>query len=216
MLNQSPAARPRVLWETAQALNRRAAPGKALPPLLFVTDPMRTPDTQILAIAERLPEGAGVIYRAFGGASAGETARALKAIAARRGLKLLIGLDSGLARDCEADGVHLPERALHKAPELRSQCPHWLITGAAHSAEALRAAELAGLDAVLLSSVFPSPSPSSGPSLGVGDFTALRRTTALPVYALGGVNAHNAPLLAESGAAGLAAVEGVVAEYGRD
>lgn len=206
---------PKVLWETAQALNRAAAPGKPLPPLLFVTDPARTPDPLLLATAERLPEGAGIVYRSFGSTQAAETAKALKAIAHGRGLKLLIGLDHGLAEDCEADGVHLPERAMNKAPHLRELCPHWLVTCAVHGAEALHEAETAGVDAALLSTVFPSGSPSAGPSLGPWEFAQLVRATSLPVYALGGVNAHNAPLLKDSGAVGLAAVEGVLNEFGQ-
>jgi len=86
------------LWRTACALNGRARLQKPLPPLFFVTDPERTPDPA--AIAERLPVGAGVIFRGFGAADAEAKARALAEVARRRGLVLLIGQDAELARAC--------------------------------------------------------------------------------------------------------------------
>ncbi|NEX91542.1 thiamine phosphate synthase, partial [Caulobacter sp. 17J65-9] len=131
-------------------------------------------------------------------------------IARTRGLTLLIGADAALAEACGAHGVHLPERALAEAPGLRTAHPEWLITGAAHGADALRAAEAAGLDAVLLSPVFPTRSASGHAPLGLERFAELTASTRLPVYALGGVDAGTAPALIGTGAAGVAAVEGVL------
>lgn len=193
-----------VLWRTARAL----APLGRLPPLFFVTDPDRTPDPA--AVAERLPRGAGVIYRAFGAVGALETARRLREIADARGLTLLVGLDAGLAEACGADGVHLPERALAEPSAMRADHPDWILTSAAHGPRGIVAAEVLGMDAVLLSPVFPSRSRSAGQPLGVERFSAMARSAGLPVYALGGVTAETAPALIGSGAAGIAAVEGLL------
>jgi thiamine-phosphate pyrophosphorylase len=204
------------LWRAAQALNRRARRERAvdprLPPLFFVTDPARTPDPA--AIAERLPRGAGVIYRGFGRPEASVEARRLGELARRRGLLLLIGLDAELAAAAGAHGVHLPQRAVAEAAGLRAARPDWLLTGAAHDEAAVRAAAAAGVDAVLVSPVFASASPSAGAALGAQGFTAIAGSAGLPVYALGGVTAASVGALASSGAAGVAAVEGVTAEYG--
>lgn len=151
-----------------------------------------------------------MIYRAFGAAEAVETARGLRDIADRRGLALLIGLDAALAEVCAADGVHLPERALDQGPALRGRRPGWILTGAAHGALGLAVAEAAGLDAALLSPVFPSHSLSAGQPLGLERFSALAADAGLPVYALGGVTAATAPTLIGSGAAGIAAVDGLL------
>lgn len=188
----------------AQALAAEARLPDRLAPLLFLTDPERTPDP--CAIAEALPAGAGVVYRTFGAADALETARRLREIADARGLMLLIGLDAALAEVSAADGVHLPEHALDHGPVLRARRPGWILTGAAHGAVGLAAAEAAGLDAALLSPVFPSRSPSAAQSLGVDRFSALARDAGLPVYALGGVGTGNVGRLAGTGAAGIAAV----------
>lgn len=194
------------LIETAFALGRahtQANPGgRALPPLLFLTDPDRTPEPW--RQAKRLPEGAGVVFRWFGRPDSLEIARRLSSLCRTRGLVFLVGADADLAEACGADGVHLPERELHAVQALRRRRPDWLITGAAHSAEALASAS--SLDAVLISPVFESASPSAGAPLGVA---ALRRLTALspvPAYALGGITASTAPRLIASGACGLAAI----------
>lgn len=194
------------LFETAFALGRAHAQanprGRALPPLLFLTDPDRTPEPW--RQAERLPEGAGVVLRWFGRPDSPDIARRLSDLCRSRGLVFLVGADTDLAEACGSDGVHLPERDSQTAQALRLRRPDWLITGAAHSAEALASA--ISLDAVLISPVFESASPSAGAPLGVA---LLRRLTALspvPAYALGGVTASTAPHLIESGVCGLATV----------
>ena len=65
-----------------------------------------------------------------------------------------------------------------------------------------------GCDAALVSAVFESRSPSAGRPIGPRRFARLVRTAGLPVYALGGVDARTARRLLDTGAVGLAAVEG--------
>ncbi len=180
---------------------------RALPPLFFVTDPERTPDPA--AIAARLPTGSGVIYRAFGAPDAPLIARALRRIADRRGLILLVGADERLAAEIGADGLHLPQRLVSQGPRTRARRPNWILTGAAHDARALNQAQLAGLDAAFTSPVFASRSASAQGQLGPIRFSSLVSGARLPVYALGGVNRRTAPRLLSTGAAGLAAVEGL-------
>ncbi len=161
-------------------------------------------------MAERLPRGCGLIFRAFGAADALAVGRRLRAIADARGLVLLVGADEALASAIGADGVHLPERLAHRAGPIRRQRPDWIVTIAAHGRAALIAAARAGADAALLSPAFESASPSAGRPLGPTRFTALARAAAVPVYALGGVNMKTAPRLLGSGAAGLAAIGALI------
>ena len=174
-----------------------------LPRVLLVTDPARIPDP--VTVADRLPPGTGVVYRAFGRPDALETGLALAAVCRRRRLILLVGADERLAARLGAAGLHLPERMLPRVKAIRARHPNWLITGAAHSARALRQA--AGLDAILLSPVFKSRSPSAKSSLGTIRLAALIRATATPVYALGGMTPKRIRRLRGTGAAGIAAVE---------
>lgn len=175
---------------------------KALPPLLFFTDPARIADP--LAIARRLPRGSAIVLRTFGAQGSAPLARALRRAARERGLTLLIGQDARLAQAVGADGVHLPERLAHRALPIRRARPDWVVTVAAHS---LRASRARGADAVVVSSVFPSRSPSAGRPLGPIRLAALARGTSQPVYALGGVNDASARRLLGAGVIGMAAVD---------
>lgn len=195
------------LQDLAASLRPRFTPEKPLPRLLFVTDPVRTPDPE--AVAAALPAGSGVVYRAFGAADAPFRARRLKAIAVERRLILLIGADEALAEACGADGVHLPEAAIGEAVTLRAARPDWILTAAAHSLAAAERAAAGSCDAALVSTVFASNSPSAGAPMGAAAFAALVQAAPLPVYALGGVTIRTASDLAGSCAQGLAMVEGL-------
>ncbi len=198
------------LLRAAQRLNARApsAAGR-WPPLILVTDPARIPDP--VACARRLPRGSAIIYRAFGAVDALELGLKLRDVARDRGLVLLVGADPRLAQAMGADGVHLPERLAHRARRIRLANPGWIVTAAAHGRAAVRKAERAGVQAVLVSPVFDSASPSASRALGVLRFAALVRASRIPVYALGGVNASRATRLISSGAIGIAAVDALSA-----
>jgi thiamine-phosphate pyrophosphorylase len=194
-----------VLSRTAATFPPRTVRGITLPGLLFFTDPVRVPHPE--AVAERLPRGAGIVFRAFSAADAVEQGLRLREIATARGLLLLAGAEPELAQAIQADGLHMPERLAGEIPNLKVARPGWLVTAAAHSPAALMAAEQAGADAAVVSPVFASNSPSAGTPLGIEGLTALVSATTLPVYALGGVRAETAARLAGSRIVGLAAVE---------
>ncbi len=178
--------------------------------LWLVTDPARTPDP--LAALARLPRGTVAIYRSFGAANSLAEASAMARFARKRGVILLVGADPRLARRSGAHGLHLPERLAHQAGTWRRRRPQWLVTAAAHSLPAARRAQAAGAQAVLVSAVFPSRSPSAPQPLGPIRFEALARGLAAPVIALGGIGPRTARRLAHSRAAGLAGVGAFVSE----
>ena len=190
---------------TAAFLGRRRLTRKALPNLLFFTDPERTPDPA--ATAAKLPRGSAVVFRAFGAKDAVERGADLRAIARDRGLTLLVGADAALAARIGAHGVHLPERLAHRARRLKAAHPRWIVTAAAHSTLAARRALAAGADAVVVSAVFPSRSASAGAPMGAVRLAILVRAAQGPVYALGGVSNKKARLLKDTGLVGLAAVD---------
>lgn len=189
-----------MLASLAARLNRDAG-APPIPALFFFTDPERTPDPT--AIAQRLPRGTAVVYRHFGDPTRVRVARQLATVSRSRGLTLLIGADAELARKCHADGVHWPQRLTppRRGAEFR------LVTASAHDAAGVRAASSAGLDACLLSPVFPTQSASARQPLGLFRASQLARISTIPVIALGGVSEERARRLAGRGFAGLAAVE---------
>lgn len=194
-----------VLSSAAAAFPPRTARNKALPGLLFFTDPGRVSNPE--AVAERLPAGSGIVFRAFGAEDAVDQGRRLRAIADARGLLLLAGAHPSLAEGIGADGVHMPEARVAELPRLRAEHARWLITVAAHDVVAVQAGQRAGADAIVVSPVFASNSPSAGEPLGIEGLQALVAATDLPVYALGGVRARTVTQLIGSGIVGIAAVE---------
>jgi len=148
------------------------------------------------------------VFRPFGAPDAEAQGRRLRKIARERGLKLLVGADDALAGALEADGVHLPERLAHRATRLKAAHPAWIVTAAAHSARAARQGLASGADAVVVSAIFPSTSPSAAAPIGPLRLSQLVRRVGGPVYALGGINNKTARRLRDAGLVGLAAVDG--------
>ena len=196
------------LWRAARKLGRRGPRGKALPPLLFFTDPVRTPDPE--RILGRLPRGAGVVYRAFGAPEAVATGRRLAALSRRRGLVFFVGASAALAVAGRADGLHLPQRLSGRTGDIRRLSRRFIVTAAAHDLPAALRARRSGVTALVVSPVFPSASPSAGRPLGPRRFAALIRLAATPAFALGGVDATTIKALSGTTAVGVAAVGGLV------
>lgn len=172
-----------------------------------MTDPTRTPDPA--AIAARLPKGWGVIYRHFGADDRVAMATKLARICHQRGLVLLVSADPALAARIGADGVHWPEVRLRG---VRKRSPRFIETASAHSRIGIARARALRLDAALLSTVFPSRSPSGGKAMGALRFRLIAREAALPVYALGGVNERNAAHVTTH-SAGWAAIDAVLSGW---
>jgi thiamine-phosphate pyrophosphorylase len=147
-----------------------------------------------------------VVYRHFGAEDRVRVARKLGEICRSRGLVLLIGADADLAAACGANGVHWPQRLM---PKERGGA-FGLVIAAAHDANAVAEANAARLDACVLSPIFPSRSASAQSELGLFGASQIARASAIPMIALGGVNADNATRLSGRGFAGVAAIDAFV------
>jgi thiamine-phosphate pyrophosphorylase len=170
-------------------------PPRQPPPRLWLMTDERLGDG-LLAAVERLPDGAGIVFRHHSLPSGERRAlfERVREAARRRRIFLLLGGSAELARDWGAEGSHGrgPGAGFRSAP--------------AHDLAELRAAEAAGASLVFLSPVFATPSHPGAPALGVAGFARLARATSLPVIALGGLNAERAPALRAAGAHGWAGI----------
>ena len=194
----------KALAARARGLNREAG-GPPVPSLFFFTDPERTPDP--IAIARKLPAETAVVYRHFGAAERGRTARALASVCRSRRLILLIAADPALATRVGAAGVHWPE---HKLPNARDPAIGFNCV-AAHSREAVARAQAWGANACVLGPLFETNSASDNAPLGLFRASQIARGAAIPVIALGGIDAHNAQRLRGRGFSGIAGVEAFLA-----
>lgn len=179
-----------------------------LAPLVFMSDPKRVPD--VIAAAQSLPNGTAIIYRHFGKADKVEEAEALRQITFSKSQQLLIGADPELAIAIGADGVHFKRDPLLAAPTLwRKRCPDWIISMAGIKQGEYQA-NLSVLDALIVSSIFKSQSHSAGEPIGTTALKSKTQTLPMNIFALGGINNKTAPNLLGSGAAGLAAIDGLL------
>ena len=202
MVSDSPSSRDQRRWRATLRHIAGNRPGNPLPPAFFFTDPARVPDP--LAAVHGLAPGIGVIHRHFGLPAYLALTQNLVDACRETGRLILIGNDLELARATGAHGVHWPGASARLAPMLRYR--QLIHTLSAHSARDLVSPAAKHANALFLSAVFPSNSPSAGSPLGLHRFCRLAGLTSTPVYALGGVTKRRAPKL--MGADGVAGIEG--------
>jgi 8-oxo-dGTP diphosphatase len=117
------------------------------------------------------------------------------------GADVLLNEDIGLALEVGANGVQLTGAQLaacKKRPDVE------LCAASCHSAEELKLAEDLELDFALLSPVLPTKSHPGAPQLGWETFAKLAGNSAIPVYALGGLQPGDMETAWEKGAHGIA------------
>jgi 8-oxo-dGTP diphosphatase len=139
-------------------------------------------------------------------------ADALRAFAAdvvvaahRHGARVLINGDAGLARETGADGVHLTAamlRTLHQRPACE-----W-VAASCHDRAEIQAATRLGADFVVAGPVMPTPTHPGVQTLGWNGFAACVQDTAIPVYALGGMQLEDLGIARQCGAQGVAMLRG--------
>ena len=181
----------------------------ALPSLILMTDSRRLAEPE--PVVSRLPRGSAVILRHYDDPERAALAYRLSVLCRRIGIRLLIAGDGRLATAVSAGGLHLPEALIAHAPRTWRlwRRPGWLVTAAAHSPAAMMGAARAGIDAVLLSPVFPTESHPGARVLGPLLFARWASRSPLPVYALGGVSAATIGRITGSAAVGVATVGGL-------
>jgi 8-oxo-dGTP diphosphatase len=110
-----------------------------------------------------------------------------------------------LARDLGL-GLHLTDAHL-RACRARPKLP--VVAASCHDAEGLRHADALGCDFAVLGPLRSTETHPDAAPLGWHGFAALRETTGLPVYALGGLAMDDLATARAHGAQGIAAIRGL-------
>lgn len=180
---------------------------KPLPKLLFITDEKRHPTiNDILFIIEKLPKHSGVIFRHYNHVMRNEFAKILREDCYKKDLIFIVAGDEQLAKNVNADGIHLPEWMVKE----KSHAPLWainndkLLTVAAHSPKALEQAHSINADAALLSPVLETKSHQNADVIGIDNFIKWCDNSPIPVYALGGINKQNEVVVQKANIIGIA------------
>lgn len=195
------------------------------PRVILVTDPAFGDDVIarcVGAAARALPRGALCVQlrdKRRGRTSLRLMAARLRAVTRRSGAWLVVNGDAVVARDADADGVHLGRGAGSVAAARAVVGDRCWVSVAAHSdSDVVRAAD-DGADAALVSPIFATRPPSSGApatakeARGLDALRSARRAAGgrIALYALGGVTPERAALCAAAGADGVAVLRVLLA-----
>ncbi|MHA6721613.1 thiamine phosphate synthase [Sphingomonas sp. RS2018] len=155
----------------------------------LMTDP-RMGDALLPAI-RRLPRGAGVVFRHYDDPDRAALYAAVRRVARRRGLTLIVA-GASLAG---ADGRH------------NARAGAGLRSHSAHNRREIGKAVRAGVDVIFASPVYVTRSHPDARPLGRNGLARLVAYLPLPVVALGGMDAHRYRALARIGLHGWAGID---------
>ena len=123
----------------------------------------------------------------------------------RHGARVLINGDMQLARESGADGVHLTAAQLQSLTQ-RPDCA-W-VAASCHNRAEIEAATRLGADFAVAGPVAATPTHPDAPLLGWQGFAHCVADTAIPVYALGGMQMQDLADARGAGAQGVAMLRG--------
>lgn len=161
--------------------------------LVVVTDRKRCRGGLVESCEAALRGGATAVLlrdRDLSRAGRGDLARRLRSITKRYTASLLVHTDAALAREVDADGVHLDSQAgpAEIAAARRVVGRSRLVGVSTHSPEEVRHAEKAGADYAFLGPVARTRSHRSRGGIGWVPFYLCERKAGIPVLAIGGVS----------------------------
>ena len=182
--------------------------GNKLPKIIIVFDDKVFNEKKFSKL--KIPKETAFLLRSYKIKERKKIAKQLLKFCKMKKIKLLIGSDIKLAEEINADGIHFPEYMLNKniinkiAIKKIKSMKNKIITSAAHSLKSIKKAECFGIDAALLSPIFPSKSHPKLKNLGLKKLNKILQKIELPIYALGGINLKNVKSLSKTGIIGYA------------
>ena len=143
-------------------------------------------------------------------------ARELKDVCARYGVPLIINDDVEIAREVDADGVHVGQEDAACREARRILGPDKIIGVSCHTVEEAVKAQADGADYLGLGAVFATGTKDDATVMSHHELKRICQTVTIPTVAIGGINRDNILQLAGSGVDGVAVVSAVFAQEDKE
>jgi thiamine-phosphate pyrophosphorylase len=117
--------------------------------------------------------------------------------------------DPGLARTCNADGVHVGQDDIPAAEARAALGPDAIIGLSTHSEEQIAAASGEPVDYISVGPIWETPTKEGRPAVGLDLIRHASASAPLPFFAIGGIDASNAPEVIDAGARRICVVRAI-------
>lgn len=140
-----------------------------------------------------------------------EEAVTVQKVCGRYGIPFIINDDPYLAKDINADGVHLGQGDMPINEARKLLGPDKIIGITAKTVEQALAAERDGASYLGSGAMFGSSTKTDAKKMTVDELRSITGSVSIPVVAIGGITADNVSTLDKTGIAGVAVVSAVFA-----
>jgi hydroxymethylpyrimidine kinase / phosphomethylpyrimidine kinase / thiamine-phosphate diphosphorylase len=134
----------------------------------------------------------------------------LRQLCRSRGVTFIVNDDLQLARELEADGIHLGQEDGSVATARRVLGKEKIIGVSTHDLDEALQAEAEGADYIGFGAIYPTFSKEVDHMPGPEGLAAIRGRVRLPVVAIGGINRDNASGVIDAGADAVAVISAVL------
>jgi thiamine-phosphate pyrophosphorylase len=182
--------------------------------LCVITPQPERPDRSHAEVAQAALEGGARCVqlrdRTLSDRALWEVGGRLREVTRGAGAALIVNDRVDIALAVAADGVHLGQDDLPIRTARRMMGPGAIVGASVANPEEALSAEAAGASYVSVGSIFETASKAdAGQGIGLAPIAEIKRTVAVPVLAIGGINCDNVGAVIGGGADGVAVISAV-------
>ena len=134
----------------------------------------------------------------------------LKTLCDEAGITFIVNDDLGLARELDADGLHLGQGDGDPVGARKLLGPRKIIGVSTHNPEEALRAEAAGADYIGFGAMYPTGSKDIEHLPGPDMLAEVKAKVKIPVVAIGGINRDNGARVIDNGADAVAVISGIL------
>ena len=136
----------------------------------------------------------------------------LKKLSAQYQIPLIINDQVQIALDADADGIHVGQDDMTAVEVRRLIGPDKILGVSVQTVEQALKAQEQGADYLGVGAVFSTSTKTDADEVSGAGLKNICQAVSIPVVAIGGITAENAPALSKSGIAGIAVVSAIFAQ----